>query len=158
MDTSDRERPGRHRRTAAACSPTRRRTPSPRGPPTSCPIGLTIGGGARYIGQLQRGTDGAIGTPTFVESYWVFDAMASYRINKNFELQLNVYNLFDEEYVAAINKSGYRYIAGRAALGARDGELRVLSRPARPARPARATLVPRPRPGHFSSEPRRLKS
>ena len=30
----------------------------------------------------------------------------------NFELQLNVYNLFDKEYVAAINKSGYRYVPG----------------------------------------------
>ncbi|HSV58452.1 MAG TPA: catecholate siderophore receptor Fiu [Variovorax sp.] len=76
------------------------------------PMGLTIGGGARYVGQMKRGTDGAIGTPTFVESYWVFDATASYRINKTLELQLNVYNLFDEEYVAAINKSGYRYVAG----------------------------------------------
>ena len=27
-------------------------------------------------------------------------------------LQLNVYNVFDEDYVAAINKSGYRYNPG----------------------------------------------
>jgi len=76
------------------------------------PIGLTIGGGARYVGKTHRGTDGAVGTPTYTESYWVFDAVASYRINKNFDLQFNVYNLFDEEYVAAINKSGYRYTPG----------------------------------------------
>ncbi len=44
--------------------------------------------------------------------YWVFDAMASYRINKNIDIQLNLYNLFDKDYVAAINKSGYRYTPG----------------------------------------------
>ena len=76
------------------------------------PMGFTLGGGARYVGKLHRGTDGAVGTPTFVESYWVFDATASYRINKNFDIQLNVYNLFDKEYVASINKSGYRYVPG----------------------------------------------
>lgn len=76
------------------------------------PFGLTIGGGARYNGKLERGTDGAIGTPAYTDAYWVFDAMASYRINKNFDIQLNVYNLFDKEYVAAINKSGYRYTPG----------------------------------------------
>lgn len=47
-----------------------------------------------------------------MESYWVFDTMASYRINKNVEIQLNVFNLFDKNYVAAINKSGYRYTPG----------------------------------------------
>jgi len=76
------------------------------------PYNVLLGGGARYVGELHRGTDGAVGTPTFVEDYWVFDAMASWRVNKNFELQLNVYNLFDKEYVAAINKSGYRYVPG----------------------------------------------
>ena len=37
------------------------------------------------------------------------DAMAGYKLNDNLALQLNLYNLLDEEYVAAINKSGYRY-------------------------------------------------
>ncbi|MDM0013788.1 catecholate siderophore receptor Fiu [Variovorax sp. J22P168] len=76
------------------------------------PFGLTIGGGARYNGKLHRGTDGAVGTPAYTDAYWVFDAMASYRINKNVDLQLNLYNVFDEQYVAAINKSGYRYTPG----------------------------------------------
>ncbi len=76
--------------------------------------GLTIGGGARYSGGLKRGTDGAVGTPNFTESYWVFDAVTSYRVNKNVDLQLNIYNLFDKDYVAAINKSGYRYFPGIA--------------------------------------------
>ncbi|MGN6094098.1 MAG: catecholate siderophore receptor Fiu [Luteibacter jiangsuensis] len=76
------------------------------------PFDLTIGGGARYSGELQRGTDGAVGTPAYTEAYWVFDAMASYPINRHVDIQLNVYNLFDKRYVAAINKSGYRYTPG----------------------------------------------
>jgi catecholate siderophore receptor len=76
------------------------------------PFGLTIGGGARYNGEMQRGTDSAIGTPAYTQAYWVVDAMASYPINKHFDLRLNLYNLFDKDYVAAINKSGYRYTPG----------------------------------------------
>ncbi len=53
-----------------------------------------------------------MGTPQYTDSYWVVDAMASYRINKNIDLQFNVYNLSDEVYVAAINKSGFRYTPG----------------------------------------------
>jgi len=76
------------------------------------PFGLKIGGGARFSDKLKRGTDGAIGTPAFTESYWVFDAMASYKLNEHIDLRLNVYNLADEQYVASINKSGYRYTPG----------------------------------------------
>ncbi|MET0268155.1 MAG: catecholate siderophore receptor Fiu [Duganella sp.] len=77
------------------------------------PFGLTVGGGVRYTGELLRGTDGAVGTPAYVESYWVADGMASYALNKHVDLRLNVYNLTDKEYVASINKSGYRYIPGQ---------------------------------------------
>lgn len=82
------------------------------------PHNVTVGAGARYSGEMQRGHDGAIGTPSYTEAYWVVDAMASYAINRHASLQLNVYNLFDKDYVAAINKSGYRYTPGmpRSAL------------------------------------------
>ncbi|MEO7916400.1 MAG: catecholate siderophore receptor Fiu [Dokdonella sp.] len=76
------------------------------------PFGLEIGGGARYIEGLHRGTDGAVGTPTNTESYTVLDALASYQFNDNTLLRLNAYNLADRQYVAAINKSGYRYQPG----------------------------------------------
>ncbi|MEW9623663.1 catecholate siderophore receptor Fiu [Rhodanobacter geophilus] len=81
------------------------------------PFGLVIGGGARYSGEMQRGTDGAIGTPQYLKAYWVFDAMATYPVNKHFDLQLNLYNLFDKQYAASINKSGYRYIPGTPRSG-----------------------------------------
>jgi len=76
------------------------------------PFGLKVGGGVRYQGKLLRGTDGAVGTPTYAEDYTVVDLMAAYRINRHVDLQLNVYNVGDKEYVSAINKSGYRYTPG----------------------------------------------
>ena len=71
-----------------------------------------MGGGARYTAGLTRGRDGAVGTPDHTDSYTVFDAVVSYPVSDNLALRLNAYNLADEEYVAAINKSGYRYHPG----------------------------------------------
>ncbi len=76
------------------------------------PFGLSIGGGVRYTGGLHRGTDGALGTPKETKSYTVYDAMLSYPVNDAVTLRLNAYNLFDKNYVASINKSGYRYTPG----------------------------------------------
>ena len=52
-----------------------------------------------------RGTDGAVGTPAFSKSYWVADALVGYEFSKNFNLQLNVYNLFDKEYVQSVRQN-----------------------------------------------------
>jgi catecholate siderophore receptor len=87
-------------------------------------MGLQIGGGARFNDRLLRGTDGAVGTPAYTNSYWVFDAMAAYPITKNIDLRLNVYNLGDKEYVAAINKSGYRYTPGTPRWGSLTANFR----------------------------------
>lgn len=78
------------------------------------PKGFSIGGGTRYVSGLTKPSDGAdaLGTPSSSQAYWVVDAMASYIVNKNLDFQLNLYNLFDKEYVAGINKSGYRYAPG----------------------------------------------
>ena len=73
---------------------------------------LSVGGGVRYVGSLRRGSDGAVGTPDHTEGYWVADAKLGYRVNSNLDPQLNMYNLFDTDYVASINKSGYRYHPG----------------------------------------------
>ncbi|HTQ36755.1 MAG TPA: catecholate siderophore receptor Fiu [Steroidobacteraceae bacterium] len=76
------------------------------------PIGLVLGGGLRFVDGLHRGTDGAVGTPSSTGGYGVFDAMASYEAGKSLSLRLNAYNVMDKQYVAAINKSGYRYTPG----------------------------------------------
>ena len=74
--------------------------------------GITVGGGVRYAAGMHRGTDGAVGTPSFTKSYVVYDAVVSWAVNENISLRLNGYNLFDKAYVASINKSGYRYTPG----------------------------------------------
>lgn len=76
------------------------------------PFGLEIAGGLRHNGGLHRGTDGAVGTPTFTQSYTVVDASLAYALTEGVKLRVNAYNLFDERYVASINKSGYRYTPG----------------------------------------------
>ncbi|WCF27655.1 catecholate siderophore receptor Fiu [Xylella fastidiosa] len=76
------------------------------------PFGLTIGGGARYVGEMKRDSKTAIGTPTYIKSYWALDMVLSYRLNEHLDLRLNSYNLLNKDYVAAINKSGYRYAPG----------------------------------------------
>jgi catecholate siderophore receptor len=80
------------------------------------PFGLTIGGGARYVSTQQRSTSNAAITPTTffpeIPSYAVFDAMASYEINKNVSVQLNLYNLSDKFYLARVNNGGNRLVLG----------------------------------------------
>jgi catecholate siderophore receptor len=88
------------------------------------PFGLKLGGGARYSDRLLRGTDGAIGTPAYTDSHWVFDAMASWQVNRKLDIRLNVYNLGDERYVASINKSGYRYTPGTPRSASLSANLR----------------------------------
>ncbi|MFT4053359.1 MAG: catecholate siderophore receptor Fiu [Novosphingobium sp.] len=75
------------------------------------PIGLTIGGGARYTGTVKRQSKVAT-TPTEIPSYWVFDGTASYKINDTADVQLNVFNLFNRKYMTSLNYLGYRYQPG----------------------------------------------
>jgi catecholate siderophore receptor len=85
-------------------------------------FGLSIGGGARYVDTVARAINtAAIPAATSVPNapeYWVIDAMVGYTINDQITLQLNGYNLADEEYIGSLNNSGTRYIPGtpRSAL------------------------------------------
>lgn len=77
--------------------------------------GFSIGGGARYMGEQKRliTTDNPALTNTpNIESYVVADAMLAYAVNKNLNLRLNVYNIFDEEYVETLNNGGSRVRLG----------------------------------------------
>jgi len=55
---------------------------------------LVLGGGAYYMSKVYGNT----ANTKWVPSYWRFDAMASYEINKMVSLRLNVQNLFDKTY------------------------------------------------------------
>ncbi len=77
--------------------------------------GFTIGGGARYMGEQKRlvtTTDPALSNTPGIDSYVVADAMVAYAVNKNLNLRLNAYNIFNKEYVETLNNGG-----GRVRLG-----------------------------------------
>ena len=76
------------------------------------PFGLELAGGVRHNGGLHKGTDGAVGTPQYTKGYTVVDLMLAYQLTDNIKLRVNANNLFDKEYIASINKSGYRYTPG----------------------------------------------
>ena len=72
------------------------------------PVGVTLGGGARYVDTQARQINNAptaTTSMTEVPSYVVFDAMAAYDVSKNVQIQLNVYNLFDKFYLASLNNA-----------------------------------------------------
>lgn len=80
------------------------------------PMGLTLGGGVRYVDTVSRSSSTTINlaktSVVEVPDYWVVDAMASYPVTPYVDVQLNVYNLLDEEYMAALNNGGSRYFLG----------------------------------------------
>ncbi len=77
---------------------------------------ITVAGGATY----NDDTFANVANTVYVPSYWNFDAMASYQVTKNFQLQLNVYNLTNELYYAQYYGGHAIPAAGRyASLTAR---------------------------------------
>jgi catecholate siderophore receptor len=78
------------------------------------PMGLTVGGGARYLSsQTTSVNNGAATNLAEIPSYWVLDAMAGYQVNKNVSLQLNLANLSDKVYLASVNNGRSRYTLGQ---------------------------------------------
>lgn len=79
------------------------------------PLGWTIGGGMRYVDSQVRSANAVQAATNVAQlpSYTVYDAMASYEINKNLSLQLNIYNLADKFYVQSLNSGGSRFVLGQ---------------------------------------------
>ncbi len=74
--------------------------------------GVTIGAGANYVSKVYAN----VNNTKWVPSYWRYDAMASYVVNKHTTLQLNIQNLTDEVYYNAVSSPHYANIApGRSA-------------------------------------------
>lgn len=84
------------------------------------PAGWSIGYGARYVSERNVTSS----TRAKLDDYWLHNAMVAYKVNANLDLQLNVNNLFDEDYVervrqqagAAARSSAIEYGDGRSAL------------------------------------------
>ncbi len=79
------------------------------------PLGITVGGGMRYADTSARSSNIAAPTSNLLQApaYWVGDAMASCDITKNWQVQLNLYNLFDRKYMQSLNNGGSRYTPGQ---------------------------------------------
>jgi catecholate siderophore receptor len=72
-----------------------------------------IGGGANYVDSRFGNT----ANTTEIPSYWRYDAMAKFVLNKNVDFQLNVQNLTDERYFDQIYSTHMAHVApGRTAL------------------------------------------
>lgn len=74
---------------------------------------FAVGGGAFYVDEVYGNTANTL----LVDSYWRYDAMASYKVNKNLDFQVNVQNLTDETYYDKAYGAHYAsQAAGRTAL------------------------------------------
>ena len=74
---------------------------------------LTVGGGASFVDSRFGNEANSVEVP----SYWRYDAMASYRLTKNVDLQLNLQNLTDKRYYDQVFSTHYAHVApGRTAL------------------------------------------
>jgi catecholate siderophore receptor len=79
---------------------------------------FTIGGGLAYTSEQLLVVNPAtvIGTQNGlpeIPAATVFNAMASYDINQRLALQLNVYNVTDEDYISSLNSGGSRVVFGQ---------------------------------------------
>lgn len=73
---------------------------------------FTVGGGAFYMDEVF----GNAANSVVLDSYVRYDAMASYKLSKNVDLQLNVQNLTDEVYYDKAYTHFANQAAGRTAL------------------------------------------
>lgn len=87
---------------------------------------FTLGGGARYVSDqkrvVTRGTELSTQNMPKIPSFWVADLMAAYKVNRNVNLRLNIYNLFDKDYISTLNNNGSRMVLGAPRSAALTAE------------------------------------
>ncbi|MDH1109077.1 TonB-dependent siderophore receptor [Pseudomonas otitidis] len=81
--------------------------------------GWRVGYGARYVSQrnLTASDDGVK-----LAAYWVHSAMLGYRVSDSFDLQLNLDNLFDRQYVERV-RTQLGTQQGTGSTGARSSAI-----------------------------------
>ncbi len=69
----------------------------------------------RYVSEQKRTiTNANLATqnmPT-IPSYAVTDLMLAYRVSTNINLRMNLYNLFNKNYISTLNNGGSRIVLG----------------------------------------------
>ncbi len=76
------------------------------------PWNLEIGGGAQFVGSRFNNNANARNAP----QYLLFDAMVGYRINDNFDVRLNIYNLANTTYIDRVGGGHFVPGAARSAV------------------------------------------
>jgi catecholate siderophore receptor len=72
------------------------------------PVGLTLGGGIRYLDEVFVNAANTIRVP----GYSLVDAMVEYDVNTHVSLRLNINNLTNEVYIKNVNNNGGRFNPG----------------------------------------------
>jgi catecholate siderophore receptor len=72
------------------------------------PVGLTLGGGIRYLDEVFVNAANTIRVP----GYSLVDAMVEYDVNTHLSLRLNINNLTNEVYIKNVNNNGGRFNPG----------------------------------------------
>ena len=81
---------------------------------------LSLGGGVQFVDEQ---TSAPMPTPiseqprrrnVSIDGYWVVDFYATYRLSEKALVRLNVFNLFDEEYISQLAEGGAQGIPGKA--------------------------------------------
>jgi catecholate siderophore receptor len=80
------------------------------------PLGLSIGGGAQYMDAVFRNATNA----TRVPSYWLTNALVSYKVNQFMTVRFNGQNLADKYYVDRVGGGHYIPGAGRQLIVSSD--------------------------------------
>jgi catecholate siderophore receptor len=73
------------------------------------PWRLSLGGGVRFTDPVYVNASNTIKSP----GYQIVDGMATYELNSQLSLRLNVYNVTNETYIRNINNNGGRYNPGQ---------------------------------------------
>ncbi len=78
---------------------------------------LTLGGGARYVGdqlrEVNQSIDLAKSVVPKIPAYAVADGFLSYQLTKQVALNLNGYNLFNKDYIATLSANSLRATLGQ---------------------------------------------
>ena len=64
------------------------------------PQGWQVGYGSRYVSQRNVTSD----TQAKLAEYWVHNALVAYQVNDQFNVQLNMNNIFDKDYVERVRQ------------------------------------------------------
>ena len=86
------------------------------------PAGWSLGYGARYVSERNVSSSGG----AKLDAYWLHNAMVGYQVSNNLDLQLNLNNLFDEDYVERVRQTPGT-AARSSALEYGDGRSAILS-------------------------------